>query len=208
MARIEPGGQHADAERRPAEERQLLERGSGVQISSCAYQRHQHEDAPQAVHDRGDCGEQFGEEHERRAQARGAELGDEDGNAERDRRGDEQRQDRRVERAPDERERAEIAGHRIPGGRGPESEAEPVGSTATTRPNSTTPIAATMSSTKTAKAPVTTRKPRSPWLARRVGARPRWIRRHESSPVPPFPSSPLRAAAVRSPSRWRTSARR
>ena len=33
---------------------------------------------------------------------------------ERDRRRDEQRQDRRVERAPDERQRAELAGDRIP----------------------------------------------------------------------------------------------
>ena len=70
---------------------------------------HQHEDAPQAVDDRGNRGEQLGEEHERLAQRSRTELGDEDRDAERDRRRDQQRQDRRVERAPDERQRAELA---------------------------------------------------------------------------------------------------
>ena len=48
------------------------------------------------------------------AQPGGRELGDVDRDAERDRRGDEQGEDRRIERAPDERPRAELAGDRVP----------------------------------------------------------------------------------------------
>ena len=54
----------------------------------------------------------------------GTELGDEDRDAERDRRRDQQREDRRIERAPDERQRAELARDRIPDLGPPEAEAE------------------------------------------------------------------------------------
>ena len=97
-----------------------------------ANRRHEHEDAPQAVDDRRNRREQLGQEDERLPQPVRAELGDEDRDAERDRRRDEQRQDRRVERAPDERQRAELAGDRIPDLRAPEVEAELAGSTAST----------------------------------------------------------------------------
>ena len=86
--------------------------------------RDEHEDAPEAVHDRGDRREQLREECQRRAQRRGAKLREEDGDAERDGRGDQQGEEGRVERAPDERQRAELAGHRIPDFRGPELETE------------------------------------------------------------------------------------
>ena len=123
IARIERGRQHADAERRPAEERHAphpLGRGD----LELAHERHQHEDAPEAVDDRRNRGQQLGQEHQRPAQPLRRELRDEDGDAERDRRRDEQRQDRRIQRAPDERPRAELAGHRIPGLGLPELPAE------------------------------------------------------------------------------------
>ena len=103
------GRQHADAERRTAEERQRRAASPAAHVSSARTSGHQHEDAPQAVDDRRNRGQQLGQEHQRLPQPRRAELGDEDGDAERDRRRDEQREDRRVERAPDERQRAELA---------------------------------------------------------------------------------------------------
>ena len=87
---------------------------SGVATCELPHDRHQHEDAPQAVDDRRNRREQLGQEHQRLPQPGRRQLGDVDGDAERDRRRDDQRQDRRVERAPDERPRAELAEHRIP----------------------------------------------------------------------------------------------
>ena len=56
--------------------------------------------------------------------SRGAQLGDEHRDAERDRRRDGERKNRRVERAPDERQRTELARNRIPDLGAPEIEAE------------------------------------------------------------------------------------
>src|SRR5581483_7132783 len=78
----------------------------------------------ESVHDRRNRGEQFRQEHERLAQNVGTEFRNENGDAERDRRRDEERQNGRIERAPDERERAELTGNRIPRRRAPELEAE------------------------------------------------------------------------------------
>src|SRR5262249_3994925 len=52
------------------------------------------------------------------------ELRDEHRDAERDRRRDKQRDDRRIQRAPDERQRAELPGHGIPDLGAPEREPE------------------------------------------------------------------------------------
>src|SRR5689334_23797744 len=54
------------------------------------------------------------QKHNRLLEPRGTELRQEDRDAQGDRGGDRQRQNRRVQRAPDERERAKLAGHRIP----------------------------------------------------------------------------------------------
>ena len=62
--------QHADAERRTAEQRQLLQPGRCRRLE-LAHDRHQHEDAPEAVDDRRNRREQLGQEHQRLPQPRG-----------------------------------------------------------------------------------------------------------------------------------------
>ena len=55
----------------------------------------EHEQAPHAVDDRGDAGEQLDRDADRPAQDARAELDQEDGDAERERQREQQRQDRR-----------------------------------------------------------------------------------------------------------------
>ena len=70
--------------------------------SSCADERHEDEDAPEAVDDRRNRREQLGQEGERRLAAARGDLREEDRDAERDGRREEHREKRRIERAPDE----------------------------------------------------------------------------------------------------------
>ena len=65
-------GEHADTERRTAEERQCLQGRSACANCNWRTSGHEHEDAPQAVDDRRNGGQQFGEERQRLAQPVGA----------------------------------------------------------------------------------------------------------------------------------------
>ncbi len=98
------------ADRRTTENLQWIRYGQ----FELPHDRRQHEDAPEAIDDRRNRREQLRQVRQRLPQKPRRELGDEDRDAERDRRGDDQRQDRRVECSPDERQRAEFSGHRIP----------------------------------------------------------------------------------------------
>src|SRR5207247_1283068 len=119
----EAGLQHASTKRRTAQERKLSERLRRRRLER-AHGRDQHEDPPKAVDDGWNGGEQLRQKNERLANGGRGELGDEDGDAERDRRRDKQSKDRRIQRAPDERQRAELTRHRIPDFGPPEVEAE------------------------------------------------------------------------------------
>ena len=73
-----------------------------------------------------------------------------------------QREHRRIERAPDERQRAELAGHRIPDRRCARSRSRTSGSTAIDCRASSKPIATTISDQHERRtAPVPSRNPRS-----------------------------------------------
>ena len=115
--------QHPDPDRRAAEQRKRAEPLGHGRLES-AHERHQHEDAPQAVDDRGDRRQQFGEERQRLPQPRGAQLGQIDRDAQRNGRRDEKGEDGRVERSPDEGTGSEVARDGIPGVGAPEAEAE------------------------------------------------------------------------------------
>src|SRR5581483_5306706 len=115
--------QHAEAERWSREERPLAHRvwQRGLERS---HPRHHDENAPEAVDDRRNRGEELGQEHERLPQDVRTQLGDEHGDADRDWRREDQCEDRRVESAPDERQRAKVADDRVPGFGAPEVEPE------------------------------------------------------------------------------------
>ena len=117
------GRQHAEPDRRTAEERGLTQVVRHRRFEP-AHERHEHEQSPQAIHDRRDGGEELGEENQRLTEPRRTELRQVGRNAERDRRGDDQRENRRIDRAPDERPRAELRRDRIPCVGDPEVEAE------------------------------------------------------------------------------------
>ena len=105
------------------EERRRVQPSGGERLK-LPDERNQHKDSTQSVDDGGDGRQQLGEIRERLAQHARRELGDEDGDAQGDRCGQEEGDDRGVERAPDERQRAELAGHRVPGRPFPERQAE------------------------------------------------------------------------------------
>src|SRR5258705_306950 len=73
----EPGGEHPHAERRPGKERGRPH-GLGRPRLQHADERHEHEDAPQAVHDRGNGREQLRQKDQRRAEDRRGEGPDAD----------------------------------------------------------------------------------------------------------------------------------
>ena len=161
MARIRPaasmptpsGGPLKSGRLRSACRRRRLERAHG---------RHQHEDAPEAVDDRRNRGEQLGQKDERLPQPVRAELRDEDRDAERDRRRDRQRENRRIQRAPDERQRAELAGDRIPDLGAPEVEAELLNRQHRLPRSARSRSRTTIRTRTSAKAPVPSRNPKSP----------------------------------------------
>jgi hypothetical protein len=115
--------QHSHSDRRPGEERELsqLLREPDLEFP---HERDEHEDPPQAVHDRRDRGEQLRQKDERPAQAPRRELVQIHGDTDRDRSGDQEGENRRIERAPQEGEGAELARHRVPDPARPEAEAE------------------------------------------------------------------------------------
>ncbi len=124
----EPGGQHADAIRRPGEE--LIEHrnfAKGVdqhRLHIGLKEGGEHEQAPDAVDDARDAGEQLNGDADRPAQALGADLGQEDGNAEADGNADQHGDEGSQERAVDRRQGAEFLGDRVPALRSKEVEAE------------------------------------------------------------------------------------
>ena len=85
--------------------------------------RPEHQDAPQAVDHRRDGGQQVDEVRDRDPPPLRRQFGDEQGQAEADRDGDHQGDDRHDQRPVDERLGPEVAGGRIPPSRGDEAEA-------------------------------------------------------------------------------------
>ena len=115
----EAGGQHADAERRPGEQQadagNVAERVDQRRLDVLLQKRRQHEQAPDAVDDARDRGQQLDHRAERPLQPDRAQFGDEQRDAERDRDADQHRDRRGDQRAVDRRQRAELLGDRVPG---------------------------------------------------------------------------------------------
>ena len=105
--------QHPKPQRGTTEERQRAHplRCAGFQPPD---KRDQDEDAPEAVDNGRNGGEELGQEHQRLAEPGGRQLRNVDRDAECDGPRDDQREHGGVQRAPDERPRAELAGNRIP----------------------------------------------------------------------------------------------
>ena len=108
------GGKHTDAEVGLGEEATPSEELDQNGIDMLAQDRHQHEDGPDAVDDAGNRGQQLGEESENAAQHLGAHLGNEDGDAHRQRDCDDERNQGGSEGSVNERQRAEVAVDRVP----------------------------------------------------------------------------------------------
>ena len=89
IASTRPAVQHADAERRAveqrAEDRQRADVFVEPRIHVFGEHRHEHEQAPHAVDDRRDAGEQFDRRADRAAQPLRRHLGEEHRDAEADR---------------------------------------------------------------------------------------------------------------------------
>ena len=109
-------GQHADAVGRPAEKPRPAERLAKKWLHIFAKYRHQNEDCPKSVDHARDRGQKFGGEGKNSAQPDRAHFGDEHGHADRQRHGDDQRKQRRHDRAVNERQRAILILDRIPVG--------------------------------------------------------------------------------------------
>jgi hypothetical protein len=90
------------------------------------YDRDEHEDAPQAVHDAGDGGQQIDEKGQRLPEPARRQLGDEQRDAKSQRRRDDQRDDRSDDRSIDGRRGAKMLADRIPLAARDERKAEPV----------------------------------------------------------------------------------
>ena len=107
------GRQHADAVGRALEQRpdepHVAERLRQHRLHVVAEQRREHEQAPHAVDDRRDRGQQLHRRAERALERRRAHLGEEQRDAEAHRDADQQRDRRRDEGAVDRRQRAEVA---------------------------------------------------------------------------------------------------
>ena len=119
----QPGREHAHAQGRSGEEGKppRPRRRQHFQLSDDG---NEDEDAPEAIDDRRNRGQQLGQKRERRAERARRELREKDRDPERDGRREEHRQEGRVQRAPDERQRAELPRDRVPGLPGPEPKAE------------------------------------------------------------------------------------
>ena len=108
------GGQHADAERRPGEQRRRCMRPASPRcaieprIDVLGHERHEDEQAPHAVDDRRDAGQQFDRRGDRPAQPARRDFGQEQRDAETDRHRDEHRDQRGDQRAVDRHQRAEL----------------------------------------------------------------------------------------------------
>jgi len=87
------------------------------------HHRHQHEQAPHAVDDRGDAGQQFDGGTDRATQPARRDFGEEEGDAEADRHGDDHRDERGDQGAVDRGEGAELVFDRIPVGGEEEAQA-------------------------------------------------------------------------------------
>src|SRR5208337_67280 len=97
-----------------AEQARPAERIGKKRLHIFAQYRHQNEDCPKSVDNAGDGGQKFGGKGKNSAQPDWTHLGNEDGYADRQRHGDDQRKQRRYDRAVDEWQRAVLVRHRIP----------------------------------------------------------------------------------------------
>ena len=86
--------------------------------------RREHEQSPDAVDDRGHGGEQLDGDADGTLEPHRRELGQEDGDAEADRDGEQQREEGGDQGAVDRRERPELVGDRVPDLAGEEGELE------------------------------------------------------------------------------------
>ena len=128
IARIKPGRQHADAVGRAGEQRRqhrdIAEGRDQERLHVLLQERREHEQAPDAVDDARNAGEQLDRDADRPAQPHRAQFGQEDRDQQADRHRDQHRDQRGDERAVDRRQRAELLGHRIPALADQEAEAE------------------------------------------------------------------------------------
>src|SRR5581483_2197698 len=127
-AEDDAGGEHADAVGRPGEHpgqyRHAGEQLDQQRLDVFLQERRQHEQAPDAVDDAGDAGEQLDRGADRALQPARAQLGDEDGDAHADRDADEHGDQGGDHGAVDRRQRAEFLGDRVPSLGDEEAEAE------------------------------------------------------------------------------------
>ncbi len=124
------GGEDADAIGRSGEERgESRHIGEGVDqpgLQRLLEEGREDEEAPDAVNDRRDAGEQLNRRADRPARPVRAELGEEDGDADADRDADEHGDERGDHRAVDRGNGAELLGDRVPALRRDKAEAEGV----------------------------------------------------------------------------------
>ena len=92
----------------------LLERVDQEGLNVLLHERREHEQAPDAVDDAGDAGQQLDGDADRPAQHHRAELGQEERDHQADRHGDQHGDGRGDQRAVDRRQRAEALGDRVP----------------------------------------------------------------------------------------------
>ena len=127
-AENDAGGEHADAVGRPgeqrAQERHAFECGDDQRLHVQLQKRREHKQAPDAVDDARNAGEQLDRGGDRPLERARAQLGNEDRDADGDRNADNHGNDRRDDGAVDRRERAELLGHRVPFFGGEKAEAE------------------------------------------------------------------------------------
>ena len=122
------GRQDADPDRRPGEQRpqhrHRAERGLQRLLHVSGQDGREHHQAPHAVDDRRNRGQQLDRGAQRALQPPRRQLGQEQRNAETDGHGDDQRDQRRHQRAVDHHQAAELLLHRIPLGCPQERQAE------------------------------------------------------------------------------------
>ena len=122
------GREHADAQRRAAEQRAQHRPGAHVLVHPgvdvVAQQRRQHEQAPHAVDDGRNAGQQFDRRAQRLADPGGGHFGEEQGDAEAHRHRDDHGDGRGDQGAVDGHQRAVLLAHRVPLRGHQEAEAE------------------------------------------------------------------------------------
>ncbi len=112
------GGQHADTVGRAREQgrqpRHIAKYGDQERLDIFLQERRENEQAPDAVDDAGNAGEQFDSNTDRTPQPHRAKLGEKQRDQQADRHRDQHGDDRSDDGAVDRRDGAEFLGHRIP----------------------------------------------------------------------------------------------